>query len=562
VYRLPSLHERDALALFAERATVAHHGFEFIDAHIEAATDICRRLDGIALAIELAAARLPILGLFELRAQIAKHFRVVAGGRHDLPARHKTLRAAISWSHDLLDEQECALFRRLAIFSSGWTLEAAEATCADAILNRDDVLGALCSLVERSLVIAHTENATPRYSFFESTREYAAEQLAKDGEYPALAARHAEWMANLADRAYALAESLPRVGWEAQFGPDLDNALAALEWSVGLGAEPTLAGRIASGFRGSWQLASLSEYGQRYLDLAVERIDADEHPVLVAKLLIAQFRFLHGAPSVDMMEYAIALLGSDGDPQMLARAEQSLAFALNQTGSHAEALEASLRASDVLRGAGLERSAMHAGLICGRSEILRRLNRIEEAKEAITEALAIAEEVGDAWPISHHQSILADMEFHAGNARAAVDLMLKSVRSVRFVRGAQQEFYALCNLACYQLALGEIDEAYRNACDTLKLSRRANENVAMLAMQHLATVAALRKDPERAARLLGHVNAWFERTNCTRDQTDIRGYTILMESLRGQLSEDEVARLCLCGAQLSQIAAIDEAIRA
>jgi predicted ATPase len=233
--------------LFAERAATAKHDFILSDEQVGDIADICRRLDGVALAIELAAARLPVLGPSELRAQLTKHFLVVSGGRHDLPARQRTLNATIAWSHDLLGEPERVLFRRLAVFASGWTLEAAESVCVGGALHRESVLDALCSLAEKPLVVVAFDVATPRYSFFESTRAYALERLVADGEHPEFSRRHAEWMATFADRAYGMYGVVPRSPWQIAVIPELDNALAALEWALRRDGDALLDGRIASG---------------------------------------------------------------------------------------------------------------------------------------------------------------------------------------------------------------------------------------------------------------------------------------------------------------------------
>ena len=151
------------------------------------------------------------------------------------------------------------LFRRLAIFSSGWTFEAAENTCANDELDRADVLEALLSLVEKSLVGVDVVEDAPRYFFFESTRAFALEQLAHAKENLTLSRRHAQWMALFADRAYEQLATTPRQRWDAMVAEELDNALAAVEWAFGSDGDVVIAARIVSAMQGFWQMPGLTE---------------------------------------------------------------------------------------------------------------------------------------------------------------------------------------------------------------------------------------------------------------------------------------------------------------
>jgi predicted ATPase len=544
-----------ALELFAERAATAQHGVAIADEQVEAASDICRRLDGIALAIELAAARLPVLGLSELRAQIAEHFQVICSGRQDGPARQQTLYATISWSYDLLAEPERVLFRRLAIFASGWTIEGATAVCEGGALGKAAVLDALFSLVEKSLVVVDLDAEIPRYSFFESTRAYASEQLDASGERRHISHSHARWMATFADRAYDAFLVTTRSRWGMLVAPELDNALTALEWALGPEDEAVLGGRIASGLTGLWLIAGLAAYGQRYVSATLERIDAGEHPLLVARLLMARSQFLHGTPNADALERAIALLESSGDRRMLARCNVYLSYTLASMGRYSEAEIVGDKALELLTGESLLRSPLYARLLSDRSTIQRAQGRLDDAKASLAKALSLAVGLDDDWSIALCQSLLAEIEFTTGDPRRAVVLGEEALASARRVR---QEDFSLCNLACYQLAVGGIDLAEKYARQALDLAR-SNPNIVLSAVQHLAAVAAMRGDARCGARVLGYTNAWYDRVGRLRDATDQKGYDLAMESLRRQLGEDEISTLAAQGARLTESAAVDEA---
>jgi predicted ATPase/DNA-binding XRE family transcriptional regulator len=548
----------EALELFAQRAAAAKHGFVLSDEHVEAAADICRRLDGIALAIELAATRVPLLGLAGLRTQLAEHFRVVAGGSRDVPARQQTLWAAIAWSYDLLEEAERMLFRRLAIFANGWTLEAVEAVCTGGALERTSVLEVLLSLVEKSLVATNGDALVPRYSFFESTRAYALECLAAGGEEAELSRRHALWMGEVADRAYGTYLMLPLWRWEMAVFPELDNALAALEWALGPQGDAPLAGRIVSGLRGLWLSAGLAVHGQRYVYAALERIDADEHPALVGRLLLAQCRHLEGKANVDAVKRAALLLERAGDRRSLSASYAFLAVALSQTGKYPEAADACDKALALAREEAPQRSPLHYNALNGRGYVLQRLGRLDEARADITHALSLASEVDDDWTVSHCQAALAELEFDAGNTQRAVSLGEEAIARARRVRAAHPETFLL-NLAYFQLVLGEIDAAEANAMESLDLAASSSPDL-RLALGYLATIAAIKGRTSRAARLVGYVNAWCERMELSRELPEQKSYDMLMESLRRQLSEDEISVLAAEGARLTEDAAIEEAL--
>jgi predicted ATPase len=188
-----------AIELFIRRAEAADATFAMAPGHIAAVTDICTRLDGIPLAIELAAARLPTLGLAALQERLWERF-VLAGGARHLHPRQQTIRASIAWSYNLLSDAERILFRRLSIFSGGTTLEATEAVCADDLLLGNDIGDVLLSLIDKSLVNAVRTDGCVRYTMFESVRYFALEKLTDANELPEFTQRHAQWFAARAVR--------------------------------------------------------------------------------------------------------------------------------------------------------------------------------------------------------------------------------------------------------------------------------------------------------------------------------------------------------------------------
>lgn len=258
VYRLPSLSvpptngslsleellRFSACELFVTRAREADDSFE-VGADTQACVaDICRRLDGIPLAIELAAARVRVFTPAQIAGRLNERFRLLTGGSRTALPRQQTMRATIDWSHELLSERERTLLRRVGIFAGGWTLEAAVAVCAMPPLDGHDVLDGLNSLEEKSLIVADGSTAGRRYRLLESTRAYALEKLEASGEREMSARGHAQWIAGLTIGFRKSYYDVPREQWLRQLGPEVDNIRTALSYAVELKSDATLAGRI------------------------------------------------------------------------------------------------------------------------------------------------------------------------------------------------------------------------------------------------------------------------------------------------------------------------------
>ena len=258
-YRVPSLQVPDpehlpppaALAqcesvrLFVERGVAVLPGFTVTEDNSPALGEICMRLDGIPLAIELAAARIKVLSVEELRARLGDRLRVLTGGSRIALPRHRTLRATLDWSYGLLAEPERILLRRLAVFAGGWTLEAAEAVCGGDGLPEAEVLDHLASLVDKSLVILEWRGDAGRYGMLETVRQYATERSVESGETDRLQQKHASFFLELAEQAEPKLFGPEQDAWFARLEAEHSNLRAALEWldAPGRGDAGLAAGR-------------------------------------------------------------------------------------------------------------------------------------------------------------------------------------------------------------------------------------------------------------------------------------------------------------------------------
>ena len=232
--RLPlveSLAEYEAVRLFTDRAEVVLPGFLVTDQNALAVAQVCHRLDGIPLAIELAATRVKVLPVHQIAARLDDRFRLLTGGSRTALPRQQTLRAVMDWSYILLSEKERTLLRRLSVFAGGWTLDAAEAVCSGNRIETVEVLDLLAQLVDRSLVAVDREDAEARYRLLDTVRQYAREKLQDSGEETEVHGRHREWFLDLAERTEPELLGPEQGVWLARLEAEHDNLRAALTWS-------------------------------------------------------------------------------------------------------------------------------------------------------------------------------------------------------------------------------------------------------------------------------------------------------------------------------------------
>jgi predicted ATPase len=342
VYRLRSLAEVDAAALFRERAGGADASF-VIQARDEAAVAaICTRLDGIPLAIEMAAARAPSLGCKGVLERLDDRFRLLTGGRRTALPRQRTLAATLDWSHGLLSERDAAAFRRLGAFSGGFTLEAASTVASGEDLDALEVVDAISSLVAKSLVVADPGVERPRYRLLETTRAYALEKLNAAGETHDIQRKHAEWC--LAFTRTGQGDYDGRVSDEAfaaRYFGEKDNFERALDWCFGPDGDAQLGVAIVSFGEGVWVCQSLYSAYLGWLERATPHV-GEATPSVRARFLSAKAGALMMATPVqalEMVDGAIEAARELDDPIELARALNYKGYALWALKRGAEAVE-------------------------------------------------------------------------------------------------------------------------------------------------------------------------------------------------------------------------------
>ena len=266
--------EYSAVRLFNERAMAATDGFTLDDANAAAVLEICRRLDGVPLALELAAARIDVFGVRELAAHLDDRFRVLTSGRRTALPRHQTLGAALDWSYQLLSEAERTVLRRLAVFAGDFPLEAAIAVVAD--IASSEAVDHIGSLVAKSLVAADLHGEVPRYRLLDTTRLYSREKLISSGELHQVARRHAEYYRAVFAHAEAESESRPQAEWLAIYGRHLDNVRAGLDWAFSPEGDPRIGVALTVAVVPLWVHLSLMGECRERVERALTVLEGDD----------------------------------------------------------------------------------------------------------------------------------------------------------------------------------------------------------------------------------------------------------------------------------------------
>jgi predicted ATPase/DNA-binding winged helix-turn-helix (wHTH) protein len=284
-----------AVRLFVERARAVEPHFSPDQRNLAAVAAICRHLDGIPLAIELAAARAAALGIEGVAARLDDRFRLLAGGRRTAMPRHQTLRAALDWSYELLTEPDRVVFRRLAIFPGSFALEAASAVATSDEILASKTIDCIADLITKSLITADPGDSTIRYRLLETTRAYALEKLAESGEFHATSRRHAEYYRNLLEAAQ---DETATKNWSTVYGPEIDNLRGALGWAFAPGGDASVGVALAAVAEPLWLEMSLVSECQGWAEKAVANLGTAERGtrremVLQAALGIA-LMFTHG----------------------------------------------------------------------------------------------------------------------------------------------------------------------------------------------------------------------------------------------------------------------------
>jgi len=283
---LDTLSQYEAALLFVERAQAAMSGFTMTRDNAPAIAQVCHHLDGIPLALELAAARIRGLSVEQIASYLDDRFRLLTGGSRTALPRHQTLQALIDWSHNLLSEWERMLLHRLSVFAGGWTLDAAQSVCAGEGLESDQILDLLLRLVDKSLVIAETRGAETRYHMLETIRQYAHEKMWQAGEGERMRQRHLAYFVDLAERAEPNLRAFGMIEWLDRLEAELDNIRIALDYALESDIEAQL--RMVTAIRWFWWIRGHVHEGREWLEqgLSIEAAGRGDQPLTPSRAMI------------------------------------------------------------------------------------------------------------------------------------------------------------------------------------------------------------------------------------------------------------------------------------
>jgi predicted ATPase/DNA-binding CsgD family transcriptional regulator len=550
-----------AIALFVDRAQASDVGFRFTDRNTSVVAEICSRLDGIPLAIELAATRSNVLNLSNLSRSLDDRFKVLTGGGRTALPRHKTLAALIDWSYDLLTPQEQKLFSRLGIFAGGFDLAAVAIVCGDDGLDAIDTLNLLASLTDKSLVVAETAGVHERFRLLESTRVYALGKLTAAGDLDAMARRHAGYFRDQAQAMDARTGNGPIAAWLARAEMDLDNYRAALTWSLIGGHDTALGGALAGALDPLWIEGGLSVEGRVWIERAQAGVDDSAHPAVSARLWSAMEHLPGGELRLDCAQRAFTLYESIGDARRAARALVQVASTLSFAGRQHDADAACSRAISVLRSFD-DKSAV-AQCLDQQGTIQLHLGNFAAARALYSQSLAAHRNLEDETGTARVLGNLGELEFAVGDVESALNFAEEALEID--TRGKNMWYLAIrrCNSAAYRLALGDIEGANTAARVGLEWSRRAQDSMMVaIALQHLALIGARHGAFSTAARLIGFVDRQLTILGLDRGSTEKWGYEQLMTAFREHFREAEIEALVAEGAAWTEEQAIDAALEA
>jgi predicted ATPase len=573
VWRVPSLEAPDpgraeapdvlvrypAVRLFVERARAVRSEFRLTDDNAPAVARVCQRLDGIPLAIELAAARVAVLTVDQIVDRLHDRFHLLTGGSRTALGRQQTLRAAVDWSHQLLAEPERVALRRLAVFAGGWTLEAAEAVCAGAAasgypIDGRDVLDLLASLVRKSLVLTDQPGPETRYRLLETIRQYAEEQLSAAGELAEARQRHLAWCVRLAEAAEPELLGPRDAVWFDRLEAEVDNLRAALRWSIE-SRDGDSGLRLAGALGWFWYVRGYAAEARDWLARRLE-VPTDASPAVHARALFVTGRLtaLQGdnVAARSLLAESITIFRELNDETGLGVALHALAHA---TSGHAE--EHALLDESV----ALLRRSGHAW------ELARSLHclgnaRLSEGQAASArglheEALALFRRTGNGWGISQGLIGVGTVAARLGDYPRARDLYGQAL-AIRRAMGHRVLADLLNALGAVARAQGDRRGAAAFFRESLTLARDVGDR--WEGAFALAGIAAVADRPSRAVRLLATADAVRAALGAPLPPADQADYDRDVDAARSRLGADAFAAAWDEGRAMTPDQALAEAL--
>jgi len=544
---LDSVSQYEAVKLFIDRATSVIPEFKVTIENAPIIAQICHRLDGIPLAIELAAAKIRVLGVEQIARRLDDRFKLLTGGSRTALERHRTLRGAVDWSYDLLSPKEQVLFRRLSVFVGGWTLRAAESVCGDepeqGTVRNDEVLDLLEQLISKSLASKEEVNGRTRFRMLETIRQYAIEKLVESGENDLLHDKHLDFFLNLVESAEPCLRRTEQVEWLGQLDPEIENLRVALGWAMkSSSAEIPL--RMTGALGRFWELRDYWLEGARWLDQALdmEWDDANKEIKLArAKALYIRADFAILLDDVDVFkestDSASALCEELGDAWGIAYTHALSAFYMMQTGNM------------VISRSLLEQSLtefQNIGDVWGQYYVSRWLipvlfntGNLEKGMELKQRTLALARASGDRYHIVEALITLSNDRFLENQLEEAEAFLEEAEQLSLKIGSTHQKYMALEVRYRISLVRGDFEKAKQD-CDLCieHFHRIGEKNFQSIFLIVRAVISELEDDIHSAVKF-GHKSLDVARV--AESPMNITVILIILGRLENQLGNIQSA---------------------
>jgi predicted ATPase/DNA-binding CsgD family transcriptional regulator len=529
-----------AIRLFFDRARSALPSFALSDLNAGPVARICQRLDGIPLAIELAAARMNVLSPDEMLYRLDDRFRVLRGGHRAASSRQQTLRATLDWSYELLTPSERVLLGRVGVFQGGWTLEAAESVCTAGTVRRTEVLDLLSALVDKSVVVADVHGATGRYHLLETVRQYAWEALSESGEAESLQSQHAAFHAALADEAATHFLSNDQSVWMQRLDREHDNLRAALRHTMNVGDSGTSL-RMAAALGWFWIVrgnrTEALDWLERVLASAANIVGPDlaraRSLVWAAKLAGAQGDSEH---AVELFERALGEVRALGDQREVAWVLSDFGELERERG-HYDRTEAMLAEALAIRRHLADQHGMAMTLT--RMALVAYDHGHDSSAEAlIEESLHLFRRLGDIHRIAHGLDILGMVARRQGQIQRARRLHEEALGILRQLGDKEGIGASLHRLALVVWTDGDAEYAVSLCREALAAYQDVHYPSGVAdCLESLGEVSAARSQFDLAARLFGVAAALRETIGMPRPPSDALEYDRALVLIRGNLRQ-------------------------